>query len=117
MTVTPDDYYKITRINHLTSNGQYLIWDEKKPNRTNNEYQSSLFLYNTITKTKRKFTSGDKLDHSPKFSPDGKMLAFLSNRKGKNQIYIIYLDGGGIKNLNDAYSLCMHSQPVSKYFV
>lgn len=106
MTVTPDDYYKITRINHLTSNGQYLIWDEKKPNRTNNEYQSSLFLYNTITKTKRKFTSGDKLDHSPKFSPDGKMLAFLSNRKGKNQIYIIYLDGGEAhKKTNTKYGV------------
>ena len=29
MTVTPDDYYKITRINHLNSHGQYLIWDQK----------------------------------------------------------------------------------------
>lgn len=106
MTVTPDDYYKITRINHLTSHGQYLIWDQKKPNRTNNEYQSSLFLYNTITKTKRQFTSGDKLDHSPKFSPDGKMLAFLSNRKGKNQIYIIYLDGGEAqKKTNTKYGV------------
>ena len=42
----------------------------------------------------RRLTSGDKRDSDPRFSPDGRRLAFLSNRDGGSQIWTIDLSGG-----------------------
>ena len=39
-------------------------------------------------------TSGEKRDSDPKFSPDGGRLAFLSNREGGSQIWVMDLAGG-----------------------
>ncbi|WP_449538947.1 S9 family peptidase [Ferdinandcohnia sp. Marseille-Q9671] len=54
----------------------------------------------------RQFTSHystDKLvkDTSPKWSPDGSMIAFRSNRTGKNQIWLLHTDGGEAVQLTD----------------
>lgn len=44
----------------------------------------------------RQFTSGNAHDHSPRWSPDGKQLAFLSDRakRGTAQLYLIAANGG-----------------------
>ncbi|WP_202080375.1 alpha/beta hydrolase family protein [Caldalkalibacillus salinus] len=40
-------------------------------------------------------------DTTPKWSPNGKTLAFLSNRTGKKQIWLLPVDGGEAKPLTD----------------
>ena len=42
----------------------------------------------------RRMTAGDKRDSDPRFSPDGRRLAFLSNRGGSSQIWVLDLSGG-----------------------
>lgn len=42
----------------------------------------------------RRLTTGEKRDAEPKFSPDGKRLAFLSDREGRFQIWTMDLSGG-----------------------
>lgn len=54
----------------------------------------------------RQFTSHyskDSLvkDVAPKWSPDGKSLAFRSNRTGKNQVWLLHTDGGEAIQLTD----------------
>jgi len=39
-------------------------------------------------------TPKGKVDRSPRWSPDGKMLAFLSNRGGRMQVYLMPAGGG-----------------------
>src|SRR6185369_12365590 len=39
-------------------------------------------------------TNGTAVDPSPKWSPDGKRIAFKSNRNEKPQLYVIPVDGG-----------------------
>lgn len=39
-------------------------------------------------------TFGHDLDDSPRFSPDGAHLAFVSNRSGSSQLFVLSLDGG-----------------------
>lgn len=47
------------------------------------------------TETKLLITSSG-MDLSPKFSPDGKKIAFVSNRTGEKAIYIANRDGSGV---------------------
>src|SRR5579871_4585477 len=42
----------------------------------------------------RQFTNSAKSESSPRWSPDGKQLAFLSNRAEEQQIYAMRMDGG-----------------------
>ncbi|MDQ3023572.1 MAG: hypothetical protein M3R04_04175, partial [bacterium] len=42
----------------------------------------------------RRFTRGEFNDRQPRFSPDGSLIAFLSNRSEKGQVHLIHTDGG-----------------------
>jgi dipeptidyl aminopeptidase/acylaminoacyl peptidase len=42
----------------------------------------------------RRLTGGAGRDRAPRFSPDGRFVAFLSDRGGTNQLYVIAVDGG-----------------------
>lgn len=44
----------------------------------------------------RELTPAKKSERSPQWSPDGKWLAFLSNRAGKTQVYEIPVGGGDL---------------------
>lgn len=66
------------------------------------ERKSNIRILNLKTFKSRRFTTSIKADHSPKWSPDGKSLAFLSNRYEKTQIYIIPLDGGEAEALTES---------------
>jgi dipeptidyl aminopeptidase/acylaminoacyl peptidase len=47
----------------------------------------------------REFIAGDKTETAPRFTSDGKHIAFISNRDGAPQVYIAGPDGRGIKEL------------------
>jgi dipeptidyl aminopeptidase/acylaminoacyl peptidase len=50
----------------------------------------------------RALISGDRSEHTPRWSPDGKTIAFMSNREGTStQIYLADADGGNVKKLTD----------------
>jgi dipeptidyl aminopeptidase/acylaminoacyl peptidase len=53
-----------------------------------------IWLYEKKSDTVRQFTFSAKDESSPRWSPDGKQLAFLSNRDDQQQIYAIRADGG-----------------------
>jgi tricorn protease len=47
----------------------------------------------------RPLTRHPARDREPRFSPDGKQVAFISNREGSDQVYVIPLAGGSPKQL------------------
>ena len=49
----------------------------------------------------RPLTRHEKTDNAPRFSPDGKMLAFVSTRSGAPQVYLLDLEGGEPRKLTD----------------
>lgn len=53
-----------------------------------------IWLYEKKSGAVRQFTFSPKDESSPRWSPDGKQLAFLSNRDEQQQIYLIRADGG-----------------------
>src|SRR5580692_7195103 len=53
-----------------------------------------IWLYEKTSNSARQFTYSAKEESSPRWSPDGKQIAFLSNRDEQQQIYVMRLDGG-----------------------
>src|SRR6202163_1118388 len=45
-------------------------------------------------------SGGMAFDSQPKFSPDGQWIAFLSDREGSENIWIMHPDGSGVKQVS-----------------
>ena len=57
------------------------------------DWQPHLWLMEVASGSARELTQPKKSERLPQWSPDGKMLAFLSNRDGKPQVYTAHADG------------------------
>ena len=102
---SPGESMKIKSINQtdISNDGKYIayvvreaIMKDKK-----SEFLSQIWVYNTGGSQSIQYTFNEKSSTSPKFSPDGKKIAFLSSRSGKNQIWIMNTLGGEAKKLTD----------------
>jgi len=66
------------------------------------EYVTQLWIGDIATKQNLQLTFGEKSSSNPKWSPDGKWIAFTSNRKdNKNNLYLLSLNGGEAEPLTD----------------
>src|SRR5262249_50282629 len=55
---------------------------------------SNLWIVNSDGSDQRPLTTGNFNDSSPRWSPDGSQIAFISNRDGSPQIYRRWMDSG-----------------------
>lgn len=53
-----------------------------------------IWLYDKTSGVVRQLTFSEKDESWPRWSPDGKQVAFLSNRDGEQQIYVLRMTGG-----------------------
>jgi Tol biopolymer transport system component len=53
-----------------------------------------VWLFDTSNGAFRQLTYSEKSESAPKWAPDGRFLAFLSNRDGSQQIYLLPMSGG-----------------------
>ena len=58
------------------------------------EQQRHIWVYSPVSRDLRQFTSSTKTESHPRWSPDGKTLAFISDREEFQQIYLMPADGG-----------------------
>lgn len=65
------------------------------------EYVNQIFIANIDGSNTIPLTQGDKNNSNPKWSPDGRQVAFVSNRDGKNNLYIISPQGGEADKISD----------------
>jgi dipeptidyl aminopeptidase/acylaminoacyl peptidase len=113
-TITIEDLYKIKFLSkpRISPDGQRVAFVVTTIDEHKHEYRSSIWLAPTAGGEARRFTSGAANVHSPCWSPDGRWLAFVSDREGepepvdkdtkeqqkqgkdKPQIWLIPSDGG-----------------------
>ncbi|WP_158737504.1 S9 family peptidase [Alteribacillus sp. YIM 98480] len=65
------------------------------------EYYSHLFVHNLADDLPVQWTFGKVRDHSPRWSPDGSELAFVSNRSGGNQLWMMSTAGGEPRQITE----------------
>lgn len=69
------------------------------------EFVTQIWMANLATKQNTQLTFGDKSSTSPKWSPDGNWIAFLSNRKdNRNNLYVLNVNGGEAEPLTELKS-------------
>ena len=103
---TPEESMKFKSISqvNMSEDGKYItyvvreaIMEEEK-----SEYLSQIWVSATDKSFNEKYTHSKKSSTSPKFSPNGKSIAFLSLRSGKNQIWIMNSFGGEAKQITES---------------
>ena len=62
-------------------------------------YGSDVWAYSFQTQETKRITSTPAQEANPMLSPDGKWIAFTSNRSGTASVYIVSVDGGQPKRL------------------
>lgn len=69
------------------------------------EFVTQIWMANVATKQNLQLTFGEKSSTNPQWSPDGKWIAFTSNRKdNRNQLYRLSIEGGEAEPLTDLKS-------------
>jgi dipeptidyl aminopeptidase/acylaminoacyl peptidase len=103
----PEDVYELTGVAdpRLSPDGSRVAYQVWSIDREANEYRGAIWVARVDgSEPPQRFTSGERSDGNPLWSPDGKWLAFTSNRgdeKQQAQLYVISAAGGEARRLTD----------------
>src|ERR1700740_888563 len=78
----------------ISPDGKRIAYVRRFADPMTDKRYSNLWIINTDGTDHRPLTTGNRTDVSPRWSPDGMRLAYLSDADGKQQIYIRWMDTG-----------------------
>ena len=76
----------------ISPDGKQIIFTRTWVDKLKDQYRSNLWIIDVDGVRVRELTTGARNDSSPEWSPDGKRVAFLSDRDGTNQLFVMWLD-------------------------
>ena len=105
----PEDVYALTSVGdaRLSPDGGQVAYVVNWIDRDENGYRAAIWLAPLDgSEEPAKLTAGTRSDSSPRWSPDGRWLAFVSNRDGADEqahgeLYVLPANGGEPRRLTD----------------
>ena len=103
-TPTIDELVSLRRVGApaISPDGALVAYTVRETNWDDDAYETEVWIGDVSKATGRELTRGRKSSTQPAWSPDGKWLAFVSDRTDKRQIYRIDPRGGEAEVLTDA---------------
>jgi dipeptidyl aminopeptidase/acylaminoacyl peptidase len=92
--LTKDTFFQMESIQNpeISPDGSLVVFARGFVDVMKDQNASNLWVVDTRGERLRQLTDGAWRDSAPVWSPDGKRIAFLSNRSGSTQIHVLWLD-------------------------
>ena len=78
----------------ISPDGGRIVYQRNFMDVMSDTRRSNLWIVHADGSNHRPLTSGNYSDHSPRWSPDGERLLYVSNREGTAQLYLRWMDTG-----------------------
>ena len=85
----------------ITPDGSRIVYVRNFHDVMQDRAYSNLWIINMDGSGNRPLTTGNQNDFSPQWSPDGSMLLYKSNRDGKTQLYLRWMNDGAETRLTN----------------
>ena len=94
--LSADDLYNLSFVSdpQMSPCGKQIAYVKSHIDSKTKEYRSQIWMIPAEGGQPKQYTSGPKSDTSPRWSPDGDKIAFLSDRNGDKQIFVVPTTGG-----------------------
>ena len=94
--LTPADIFQLEYAAdpQISPDGQWVVYVRQWQDLMTDRRYSNLWLVKADGSNHRPLTTGKFVESQPRWSPDGKRIAYLSNKDGAQQVYVRWMDGG-----------------------
>jgi dipeptidyl aminopeptidase/acylaminoacyl peptidase len=101
--MTVEDVLALRAVNdaQISPDGQWIAYTVTRADMEQNASDADIWLVSTKAGAPTRLTTNKKSDTSPRWSPDGRQLAFISAREEKPQVYLISPFGGEPERLTE----------------
>lgn len=99
----PVDIFDIEYVSdpQVSPDGSQIIYTRNFKDIMSDKNLSNLWIIDTNGTVNRPLTTGNQNDRSARWSPDGNKIVYLSNKDGKTQIYLRWMDSGSESKLSN----------------
>jgi dipeptidyl aminopeptidase/acylaminoacyl peptidase len=99
--MTIDDLLAVKGVSdpQVSPDGRWVVHVVSEIDRETDKTNSDLWLVPTAGGEPKRLTTAPGADSHPRWSPDGKTIAFTSNRGGTTQVWLLPIDGGEARAL------------------
>ncbi|MBV8312782.1 MAG: S9 family peptidase [Planctomycetaceae bacterium] len=99
--MTIDDLLAIKSVSdpQISPDGESVVYVVSELDRATDRTDSTLWLIPTAGGEPKRMTTAPGTNNHPRWSPDGKTLAFVSSRGGSAQVWLLPVEGGEARQL------------------
>src|SRR2546429_2846925 len=94
--ITIDDYLALRSVGdpQLSPDGKWVAYTVTEHSLKDNRGSTRIWLADVASGSARQLTAGPGSDRQPRWSPDGRTLAFVSTRENGAQLWVLPIAGG-----------------------